>query len=107
MGLFRNNVAMSNGYRGFSFAYHESGQEIVFNQIKAIKNKVNGFYFYASSNVTLVDCLFADNTGNSMEMRFIDNVQIQNSVVRGYTTETRALVKPPYFNKPCISQHFN
>ena len=107
MGRFHNNVASSNGDSGFVFTYHESGQEIMITKLKAMKNRYKGVYLYASFNVTLVDGLFADNAGNSIEIRWTDNVHIQNSVIRGYTTETKALVKPPYFNKPCKSYHFN
>ena len=107
MGRFHNNVASSNGDSGFVFTYHESGQEIMITKLKAMKNRYKGVYLYASFNVTLVDGLFADNAGNSIEIRWTDNVHIQNSVIRGYTTETKALVKAPYFNKPCRSHHFN
>ena len=107
IGVFDSNVAKSNGNYGFLFYYHESGEEALLTKIKSIKNRYKGFYLYASYNVTFRDSLFADNSGVNIDARWADNVNIQDTTIRGYTSETKALVAAPYLNKPCISSHFD
>ena len=106
MGIFNNNVAKSNGDSGLIFHHHESGEQVLLEKTKALKNRYKGLYMYWSYNMTFLDSLFAENSQFNMEMRWVDNVHIQDTVIRGYTSETKALVEPPYFNEPCVSPSF-
>ena len=101
MGEFRGNVAKSCKYSGMRFNYHESGEEVVLSQMKLIKNRYRGLYLYSSYNITLEDSLFAENSQYNIEIRWSDNIKIEDSIIRGYTAETKAMVKPPYFNQLC------
>ena len=106
MGAFNNNVAKSNGDNGMRFTYHQSGEEIVIVKAKSIKNRNNGVGLFISYNMTLKECIFSENTRNNIEIRFSEKIQIQDTVMRGYTSETKALVQPPYFNRPCKSPFY-
>ena len=55
--------------------------------------------------MTLQDCLFSENTSYGIDIKWTDNVEIKDSIVKGYTPETKILVKPPYFNEPCVTSH--
>ena len=107
MGLFNNNIAKSFFHYGLEFGHHESGEEIMLVGTKVIKNRSKGLYLYYSYDVTIQGGLFAENTLYNIDVRWTDNLKIQDTIVRGYTPETKALVKPPYFNKPCISTYYD
>ncbi len=100
------NVAKSNWFIGFHFAYLESGEETKLTGLKAIKNRETGLYVYTGWNLTVQDSLFSENSNFGLDFRWLDNVQVSDSIVRGYTPETKALILPPHFNKPCVGHYF-
>ena len=106
MGAFEKNSAKSFYSHGFYFAYHESQEEIFIVEAKAIKNRYIGIYIYYSYDVTIRNSLFAENVDCGVNAKWTDKLQIQDSVIKGITSETKALVKPPYFRKPCVSSSF-
>lgn len=106
MGLFQKNVARSNGDYGFIFSNHETGEEVILSEIKAIKNRHRGIYIGGSYNVTLSDSVISDNTRYGIELRWTDNLLIKNTLIRGHTEATRLLVKAPYFSQPCDSSNW-
>lgn len=76
--------------------------------IIAIKNRRRGLFFEYSFNITISDSLFSDNADHSIEVNWVDSLQIKNTIIRGHLAETKALSKPPYFNDPCVvSSYFN
>lgn len=105
MGVFDDNVARSNNANGMMFQ-HEAGNEIVLRGLKLIKNRYKGLYLYSSYNITLADSIFVDNTQYGIHIQWVDNVIIENTNVKGISSQTKALVKPPYFNKPCVSSFY-
>ena len=88
------------------FSHHKSDEEIVLSNIKSIKHKEDGLYFHDSFKVTIVHSLVADNTRNGIYMKSTDNIHIQNVVILGITSETKTLVKSPYFDQPCITSGY-
>ena len=107
LGTFDGNVAKSNAHTGFHFTHHESGEEIILSNSKSIKNKYTGLYFFSSRNVTITNSLFADNTRYGILLRGMDNTYLQDAVILGITSETKTLVKAPYFNQPCITYNYD
>ncbi len=99
-------MAKGNNHQGMRFIHHESGEEIKLSGLKAIKNRYCGFYLHGSYNVTLQGSLFAENSHYDVDLKWSDNVEIKDAVFRGYTSETRALLESPYFNRPCETSNF-
>ena len=56
--------------------------------------------------MTIQDSFLADNAKCGINVKWTDKLQIQDTKIIGYTQETKDLVKPPYFRKPCISSGF-
>ncbi len=106
MGRFNSNTARSCGSAGIRLTYHESGKKIELDNVRVAKNRYSGLYMYSVKNVTLRNSFFVDNAQYSIEMRWSDNIHIEDTIVQGYRAETKKLVSPPYFNKPCISSSF-
>lgn len=106
MGVFEYNCARSFNDKGIKLDYHESGQEIILKGLKLIKNRYVGLYVYSTFNLTVSDSVFVDNTQYGIQMRWSDNLQIENTIIKGVTTLTKDLLKAPYFNRPCISSFY-
>ena len=100
IGSCENNVAKANNNYGFYFENHLSGKQVKLRGLKAIKNRYRGIFLYASYNMSVSDSIFSDNARNGMEVRWVDNLQIKNTLIRGHSAQTKALVQAPYFNKP-------
>ncbi len=105
-GLFERNIAKSCWFTGFYFGHIESGQETKLVGIKGIKTRGTGIHTFSGWNLTIQDSLFSENTHYGLDLKWFDNVQISDSIIRGYTPETKTITSPRHFNKPCISDNF-
>ena len=101
MGQFSQNEAKSNGYNGFQIFYNSQNLERnVFDRLVAAKNRYFGLFFHASSRLSVSNSLLAENS-NNVEMRWSDDIMINDTEIRGISSITKHLVHPPYFNRPC------
>ena len=99
-------MAKSNANNGFSFTHHESGDEIILHHTKAIKNRYRGLYLYGSYNISITESLLSDNTLYGLDLGWVDNLNIIDTLFSGIASATKRLVNSPYFNKPCISNSY-
>ncbi len=67
---------------------------------------MRGVYLYYSRNVTFTSGFFADNLSDNILLRWSDNIEINDLLLRGVTSATKSMTKQHYFNKPCISHNF-
>ncbi len=107
MGTFHHNTAKSNWDDGFLILNHRSNDDVVLSNVKSFKNRNSGVAIYSCHRARIQNALFAENSYYGIDVRFIGSVDIQDATIKGYTPETKTLVQPPYFNKPCISWFFN
>ncbi len=61
---------------------------------------------YNGARVSVENSLFAESAFN-IEMRWCDDVNINNVDIRGISPFTKHIVDSPYYNKPCISSGFH
>ena len=100
IGSCENNVAKSNNNYGVYFDHHVSGKEVNIVGLKATKNRNGGIFLIHSYNVSVSDSIFSDNSRYGVEVHWVDNLQIKNTLIRGHLAETKAMVQAPYFNQP-------
>ena len=76
-------------------------------EAKAIKNRYIGISVIYSYDMTIRDSLVAENAEYGIDVKWTDNIRIEDTIIKGYTSETKALVKPPYFRMPCVSSSYS
>lgn len=103
MGTFQRNTARSNASNGLKLSFHNSDEEVEMKGLKLIKNRSSGIAMYHSHHFSITDSVIAENSGINIEVNWMEKLRIEDTVIKGYTAETKALVKPPYFEKPCLS----
>jgi len=99
------SIAIGNANIGMRFHYHEQQERITFDGLKIINNRYQGFYMERSRRATLSQSYFAGN-GYGIEMIWCDEMEIIDTEIRGISNDLKALVDPPYYNKPCVSNSF-